>query len=227
MRDIAQEIAKRATDPKEKAQAERDYKELINVAAKISPEVMARFEPPMAASIDAESRASATDKFERGKKVAIQPGVVARIHSAIAPDLKLLPTGVRAGVIEQIAPFKGFDGHGMVRVYMKDAEGQTFYEDRPWGELLNIRAGYFPGSKAVGFFRFDLAGSSDKVFRGELRHEAVHALRRSGLIDDVTLDRLASHADDLALLDMSLKDYLYYITSGSRNGTDCSTQKNL
>lgn len=76
---------------------------------------------------------------------------------------------------------------------------------------IHVNPGYTDsGRGGVFFFRFDLPGEFGKRLAGELRHEAGHALRSSGVLRGKVWTRLLDHARSLSSMGMSVSDYLFH-----------------
>lgn len=98
-----------------------------------------------------------------------------------------------------------------VRVSVQNIEGNLFSVIAPRNFIAATE-----GTGARAFFHFDgsiifanfvprnVTGQARSINRGEIHHELVHVLRRSNLFDVASWEKLASHANGLQMLDMTI-----------------------
>ena len=227
MRDGANEYAQLLDTPIERNVAAKKFRELDELVRSLPPDVLAAVADYRAltaargeinaagARRENEARDDAATKFANNKVAQVNPDVVAWAINEAAPYAGMLPPGVNVGVLESITPYKNFDTTDMVRVTFKLADGSRAYSNQRWASISDVRNGYWPsvgedGSSigVVGFFRFDFTGYTSEIFRGELGHENVHALKRSGHLGDLVIGGLARHSDELRVMDMGLKSFM-------------------
>lgn len=162
----------------------------------------------VAGTTDASGREGLDAKFRRGKVHTIDPNIAAAIHAALSPILHVVPTTLPVGALVKIEPYRNYATTGMVRLTFETADGTKFHEDQPWSAVVDSRAAFLPNAGAIGLLRFGDPDGLGHTFRGELFHEVLHALVRSGRLPVGVLDALAGHSDSLDVLNMGLNDYL-------------------
>ena len=137
---------------------------------------------------DTHARRLAISALDRGQSVVVHPETVAR-GAAIAAEMDhVFPEGVRVGILERIENYTPADPkryRGVFRTpsggvfttgILRDAVrkmGASFGSRRQ--EILVYRLGAI-GGPSLGMF--------DQRLRGELHHEAVHAISDFGLLGD-------------------------------------------
>lgn len=159
---------------------------------------------------DVDGRRHVAAFVRAGRTVTIPEPVVARMLEAIEKSQHRLPAGTPAGALTRIEPLSGepsYPGADVVATF-RQPNGETFEVELPMRLLASARALYDNFTGAIGLARFGLFSGLDQSIAGEIHHEAMHALRRKGVLRGPLWDRLVRHAHGLRLLDGSLATYL-------------------
>jgi len=130
--------------------------------------------------------------------------------------LRMVPSDYDVGSLIMLERIE--DGHpnGEVNAVFLTLDDTYTSMRLPLGALnslgaIHVNPGYTDsGRGGVFFFRFDLPGEFGKRLAGELRHEAGHALRSSGVLRGKIWTRLLDHARSLSSMGMSVSDYLFH-----------------
>lgn len=153
--------------------------------------------------LEAHIRAS----LKLGKAVTFPDSFVSGVHSAIDPATKALPTNVDAYVLASFEPGTQADH---ARAVFKTRAGQRLELEYRLDDFLQDRAFYLSANAGLpeGIFLLPLSGGRRLAqrLRGEVRHEAIHALWRR--LPLPIRSRLVAHANLLNIMDLSLADYL-------------------
>ncbi len=166
---------------------------------------------------DTHARRLAISALDRGQSVVVHPEIVARAAAIAAEMGHVFPEGVQVGVLERIEHYTPSDPkryRGVFRTpsggvfttrIIRDAVremGASFGSRRQ--EILIYRLGAIGGA-TLGMF--------DKRLRGELYHEAVHAISDFGLLGDDRA-RLLRHTESLDVMGFPVADYMHIKTGG-------------
>lgn len=172
---------------------------------------------PASPKSDVALRSSIGSMVKLGRTVSVP--YADAVLDVTKPYLPMLPSGVPVAALSKVAPVPGQKGR--VIATFKTHDGQTLELEGPYRDLSTRRAwfgGDGLGGRAVFLPRFNAVGSGDPLIIGEMRHEAVHALRQAAALPGAIWGRLLDHAKQLRLLDSDFKTYLQRI--GSPNAKD-------
>jgi hypothetical protein len=172
---------------------------------------------PASPKSDVKARLNIGGMVKAGRTVTV-PYADAVLDVA-KPYLPMLPQGIPVAALNKVAPVPG--RKGWVIASFKTHAGQTLELEGPYQDLATRRAwfgGDGLGGRAVFLPRFNAVGSGDPLVIGEMRHEAIHALRQAASLPGEVWGRLLDHAKQLRLLDSDFKTYLQRI--GSPNAKD-------
>jgi hypothetical protein len=171
---------------------------------------------------DNAARGHAYESVRRGEPLSIPQPVVARILEGVESARSRIPSGADVGALESITPLKGpgsYPGADVVARF-RSPDGSTFEVEMPLNVLTTSRAFYDNLTGRIGLSRFGLFGGLDQSIAGEIDHEAIHYLRRKGILSGAVWDRLVSHARNLRVLDGSLATYLRMVGDPSASKAD-------
>jgi hypothetical protein len=145
-----------------------------------------------------------------GRSVTIGENVKDAILNAIEPHRVIVPSGLSVGYLSRIEPVKG--NRKRVNAYFTTEDGSSHVMEYDRDGLLGLRAFFQPPNGAlptgIFFLRTTTQGEFQRGVVGEIRHEAIHALRRSGRLPDHVWSALVGHARKLQVMDISFADYL-------------------
>jgi len=161
---------------------------------------------PTWARSDITGRTHAHEVLRSGRVLNIPQPVVNRMLEGVELARSRLPVGADVGVLVSAKPARGRGTYVVARFRMPN--GDTFEVELPLRTLTSARAFYDDFTGSIGLSRFGLFGGLDQSIAGEIDHEAIHYLRRKGILGGEIWDRLVSHARALRLLDGSLATYL-------------------
>lgn len=162
-------------------------------------------------AVGAAQRARTAEMMlKMGRPVRVSERDVTALLEASEPHLeRFIPEGTAFGVLERLDPLpaerivKNVD----TRATFRAPDGSTFTLDFPRGEILGRRALFHPaaGGRLV-LTRLADQGQSEARLRGELAHEAVHAVYANNVTKELLVGevgvRLVRHAEKLRVMDM-------------------------
>lgn len=159
---------------------------------------------------DAQIQNAIRAQLVLGKAVEFNPDMPETVFVAIDAVKHAIPSGHDIGVLKRAAPWAKDPTKVVVTFELENGAERLIL--LPLNEFLGTRA-FFARAQGdskpgVFFARKSLPAKFLDGFRGELRHEAVHALRAGGLIPAADWSRLLRHSVTLQVLNLSVDDYL-------------------
>lgn len=167
------------------------------------------------ATARAEMQKAMQAMLDAGKPVILPPEIASSVFANANAVRQALPSGNYVAALSKIEPDP--DAKGNIIATFTDSKGRVHLFDGTLDDLFANRALYDVGETngpGVCLIRLSPARSVDQGLRGEVRHEAVHALRRQGLLTGPVWDALVSHASRLHVMDVELGDYIRAVRPG-------------
>lgn len=202
------------SDTRSRNAARKDMAEIDAVLAEMAKtdEVDAAFGTP---SQDETVRRGIYSMLRMGRTYTAPQEVIDGVHEALEPHMGMVPANVNVATLARIEPVKGEPGVPTGRFVFHMADGTEGYLTGSVEKLLRYRAGFIPGrdgrAPSIVFFRVTLPDEFGDSLRSELAHEVTHALRRQGVIEGSTWDRVLAHAKSLRVLDYDQRGFLQAI----------------
>lgn len=161
---------------------------------------------------DRDGRIDAGKAIDDGRPVFVDERIVVAHLAAARSHLSVVPEGIRVAAVMSVVPMLNPTKESDVIVTLRDVDGWSYAIESSAALIVGGRAIFDLRSGSIVLSRFGTTRDIDKSLRGEIYHEAGHALWRRDGFSGARVALLA-HANSIGTLDADMGDYLRVLGS--------------
>lgn len=162
--------------------------------------------------MDRDGRTDARKAIDEGRSVFVDERVVVAHLAAAREHMAAVPDDIRVAAVTSVTPMLNPTRDSDVIVSLRGIDGWSYSIESSAALIIAGRAMFDPQSGTIVLSRFGTTRDVGKSLRGEIYHEAGHALWRRSSFADARAALLA-HASSIGVLDVDMGDYLRLIGS--------------